>query len=165
MQWVEHGALLGQKRSAEGPGLAQVGDILVVEAAGEDDDGRLDFGDWGVGGRELVVEVAHLGDAPEQVDRRGAGLGQGVADEIDFFAEVGQIRGGGAVDAEGNAHGGRDTDGHGPADDHVLDDAGDLAVVGGEDVGLLKGELGLVEEINAFREPFEGRDHVAPVYQ
>jgi hypothetical protein len=34
-----------------------------------------------------------------------------------------------------------------------------LFVVGGEDVGLLEGELGLIEEVNAFREPFEGRNH------
>ena len=53
-----------------------------------------------------------------------------------------------------------DADGRGSADDHVADDGGDLLVVGGEDVGLLEGELGLVEEVNACGEPFEGGNHV-----
>ena len=70
----------------------------------------------------------------------------------------------GVLDAEGDAHGCGDADGHGAADDHVADDGGDLLVVGGEDVGLFVGELGLIEEVDAFREPFEGGDHVPLVY-
>ena len=37
---------------------------------------------------------------------------------------------------------------------------GDLLVVGREDVGLFEGKLGLIEEVNAGGEPFEGRNHV-----
>ena len=74
---------------------------------------------------------------------------------------AGDVGGGGALDAEGDAHGGGDADGHGAADDHVADDGGDLLVVGGEDVGLFEGELGLVEEVDAGREPFEGGNHVS----
>src|SRR5580698_8976520 len=48
----------------------------------------------------------------------------------------------------------------GAADDHVANDGSDLLIVGGEDVGLLEGELGLVEKINAGRKPFEGGNHV-----
>ncbi len=66
------------------------------------------------------------------------------------------VGGGAAVDADGHAHGGGDADGGGAADDHVADDGGDLLVVGGEDVGLLEGELGLVEEVNAVRGAIRG---------
>ena len=83
-----------------------------------------------------------------------------VADVGDFGGERGEGGGGAAVDAEGYAHGGGDADGHGAADDHVADDGGDLFVVGGEDVGLFVGELGLIEEVDAFRKPFEGGNHV-----
>ena len=82
------------------------------------------------------------------------------ADDGDFFGQGGKGGGGAAVDADGDAHGGGDADGGGAADDHVADDGGDLLVVGGENVGLFEGELGLVEEVNAGREPFEGRNHV-----
>ncbi len=127
--------------------------------AGESYYGGFDFGDGGVGGGEGVVEVANLRDAPEEIDGGGAGGGQGGADGFDFGGEGGDGGGLAAVDAEGYAHGGGYADGHGSADDHGLDDGGDLFVVGGEDVGLLKGELGLVEEIDAFGKPFEGGDH------
>ena len=46
-----------------------------------------------------------------------------------------------------------------------LDDGGDLLVVGGEDVGFFVRELGLIEEVDAFGEPFEGGNHVALVYR
>ena len=90
----------------------------------------------------------------------GRVLGEGRQMTSTSAVSVGEVGGGGAVDAEGDAHGGGDADGHGSADDHVADDGGDLLVVGGEDVGLFEGELGLVEEVDAFREPFEGRNHV-----
>ncbi len=83
-----------------------------------------------------------------------------IADDGDFGVEVGDGGGFGAVDAERDAHGSGDADGHGSADDHVANDSGDLLVVGREDVGLFEGKLGLVEEVDAFRKPFEGRDHV-----
>ena len=108
----------------------------------------------------VVVEVADLVDAPEEVDGGGAGLGEGLGDDGDFGGEGREGGRGAAVDADGHAHGGGDADGGGSADDHVADDGGDLLVVGCEDVGLFEGELGLVEEVNAGREPFEGGNHV-----
>ena len=118
----------------------------------------------GIGGvlrGEVVVEAADLVDAPEEVDGGGARLGEGLRDDGDFFGERCDGGGGAAVDADGHAHGGGDADGGCAADDHVADDGGDLLVVGGEDVGLFEGELGLVEEINAGGEPFEGGNHVS----
>src|ERR1039458_6104624 len=161
----EHGALLGEKSGTECAELAQVGDVLVVEAAGEGNDLLLDLRDGGVAGGELGVEVADLVDAPEDIDGGGAGFGEGAADIVDFGGEGGEVRRGTAVDAKGDAHGGGDANSHGATDDHVLDNAGDLLVVGGKDVGLLERELGLVEEIDAFREPFEGGNHAAPFYR
>jgi hypothetical protein len=150
----EDGALLRKQSGAEGSKLAEVGDVLVVELAGEGDDGQLDLGDGRVPGCAGGVEVADLRDTPEEVDGGGAGCGEGLADGVDFFVEFGYRLGFAAIDAEGYAHSGRDADGHGAADDHVLDDGGDLGVVSGEDVSLLKGELGLVEEVDAFGKPF-----------
>ena len=156
----EDGALPGKEVSAVGAEGLALGDVFVVEAVGEGDDGGLDCGDGGVGGGELSVEVADLGDAPEEVDGGGAGFGEGLADGLDFGGERGQGGGRAAVDADGDAHGGGDTDGRGSADDHVADDGGDLLVVGGENVGLFEGKLGLIEEVDAGGRPFEGRNHV-----
>src|SRR5271170_926595 len=153
-------AFFGEERSAVGAHLLAGGDIFVVHATGLGDDGGLDFGDGGVFGDEFNVETADLFDAPEEVDGGGAGLGEGLRDEGDLFGEGREGGRGTAVDADGHAHGGRDADRWGSPDDHVADDGGDLLVVGGEDVGLLEGELGLIEEVNAGREPFEGRNHV-----
>jgi len=136
------------------------GDVLVVHAAGFGDYCGFNFGDGAVFGSKLVVEVADLVDAPEEIDGGGASLGKGLGDDGDLGGEGRDGGRGAAVDADSHAHGGRDADGGGSADDHVADDGGDLLVVGGEDVGLLEGELGLIEEVNAGREPFEGRDHV-----
>jgi hypothetical protein len=83
-----------------------------------------------------------------------------VADLGDFFCQCLDIGSGAALDAEGDAHGSGDADGHGSTGNHVADDGGDLLVVGGEDVGFFVRELGLIEEGDAFREPFEGRNHV-----
>ena len=136
------------------------GDVLVVHAAGLGDDGGFDLRDGGVFCGEFVVEIADLVDAPEEVDGGGAGLGEGLRDDGDLFGEGRKRGGGAAVDTDGHAHGGRDADGGCSADDHVADDGGDLLVVGREDVGLFEGELGLVEEVNAGREPFEGGNHL-----
>jgi hypothetical protein len=136
------------------------GDVFVVHAAGFGDDGGFDFGERGVFGGEIVVEAADFLDAPEEIDCGGTCVGEGVADDGDLFCEGVQIFGGAAVDADGYAHGRGDADGGSAADDHVADDGGDLLVVGREDVGLLEGEPGLVEEVNAGREPFEGGNHV-----
>ncbi len=83
------------------------------------------------------------------------------ADDGDLVVEGGDVGGLRLADAEGDAHGGGDSDGGRAADDHVADDGGDLLVVGGEDVGLLEGKLGLIEEVNAVGEPFEGGNHVS----
>ena len=143
-----------------GAHLLAGGDVFVVHAAGLGDDGGFDLGDGGVFGDELNVETADLFDAPEEVDGGRAGLGESLCDEGNLFGEGGEGGRGATVDADGHAHGGRDADGRGSADDHVADDGGDLLVVCGEDVGLLEGELGLVEEVNAGRKPFEGGNHV-----
>ncbi len=156
----EDGAFLREERCAVGAHLFAGGDVFVVHAAGFGYYGGFDFGDGGVFCGEGVVEVADLVDAPEEIDGGGAGLGEGLGDDGDFVGEGGQGGCGAAVDADGHAHGGGDADGGGSADDHVADDGGDLLVVGCEDVGLFEGELGLVEEVNAGGEPFEGRNHV-----
>ena len=140
----EDGALFGEEGCAVGSHLLAGGDVFVVHAAGLGDDGGLDLGDGSVVLGEVVVEVADFVDAPEEVDCGGAGFGEGLGDDGDFGGEVREIGGGAAVDADGYAHGGRDADGGGSADDHVADDGGDLLVVRGEDVGLLEGELGLI---------------------
>ena len=156
----EDGAFLGQKLRAERAELAEVGDVFVVQGFGERDDVGLDLRNGSVLRGEAVVELTYLGDAPEEVDGGGAGLRERVADDGDFGGEVGEGFGGGAVDAERNAHRRGDADGHGAAYDHVLDHRGYLLVVGGEDVGFFVWELGLVEEADAFGRPFEGGDHV-----
>ena len=127
------------------------------------DDGLLDYGDGGVAGDEGVVEIADASDAPEEIDCGGAGGGEVVADFCDLGVERGDVGGGGTVDADGDAHGAGDTDDHGAAGDHVADDGGDLLVIGGEDVGFFQRKPGLIEEVNAFREPFEGGNHVGLV--
>ena len=90
----------------------------------------------------------------------GRVLGEQVADHGDLGGQLGEGGGGAAIDADGDAHRAGDADGRRAAHDHVADDGRDLLVVGREDVGLLEGELGLVEKINAFGEPFESRNHV-----
>ena len=150
----EDGAFLGEEGCAVRSHLFAGGDVFVVHLAGFGDDGGLDFGDGGVFGGERVVEVADLVDAPEEVDGGGAGLGEGLGDDGDFCVERWDGGCGAAVDADGHAHGGGDSDGGSAADDHVADDGGDLLVVGREDVGLFERELGLVEEVYAFGEPF-----------
>ena len=82
-----------------------------------------------------------------------------IADGGDFSVKRGEGGRGAVLDAEGDAHGSGDADGHGATNDHVADDGGDFLVGSGEDVGFFKGEAGLIEERNAFRKPFEGRDH------
>ena len=52
--------------------------------------------------------------------------------------------------AEGDAVGRGDADGRRAADDHGDDDVGHLFVGGGEDVALLEGELGLIDETDAY---------------
>jgi len=135
----EHGAFERKERCAVRAHLLAGSDVFVVHAAGLGDDGRFDFGNGSVFGGELVVEVADLVDAPEEVDGGGTGLGEGLRDDGDFGGEGREGGRGAAVDADGDAHGGRDADGGGSADDHVADDGGDLLIVGGEDVGLLEG--------------------------
>ena len=142
-----------------GAHLLAGGDVLVVHAAGFGDDGGFDLGDRSFLCGEVVVEIADLVDAPEEIDGGGAGFGERLGDDGDFCGEGREGGRGAAVDADGHAHGGRDADGGSAADDHVADDGGDLLVVGGEDVGLFEGELGLVEEVNAGWEPFEGGNH------
>ena len=80
----EHGAFGGHELGAEGTELAAVGDVLVVEPLGESDDCDFDLGDRGVGFGELVVNVADLADAPEEVDRGGTRGGEVVADRGDL---------------------------------------------------------------------------------
>jgi hypothetical protein len=157
----EDGAFEWEERCAVSAHLFAGGDVLVVHAAGLGDDCGFDLGDGGVLCGELVVEGADLVDAPEEIDGGGPGFGEGLGDDSDFGGEGWEGGRGAAVDADGDAHGGRDADGGGSADDHVADDGGDLFVVGGENVGLLEGELGLIEEVNAGREPFEGGNHVS----
>jgi hypothetical protein len=156
----EDGAFFREERSAVCAHLLAGCDVVVVHATGLGNDCGFDLGDGSVFCGELVVEAADLVDAPEEINGGGAGLGEGLCDDGDFGSEALEIGGRAAIDADGDAHGGGDADGGGSADDHVADDGGDLLVVGGEDVGLLERELGLIEEINAGREPFEGRDHV-----
>ena len=60
------------------------GDVLVVHAAGFGDDGGFDLGDGVLFGGELVVEIADLVDAPEEIDGGGAGLGEGLRDDGDL---------------------------------------------------------------------------------
>ena len=150
----EDGAFLREEFGSEAAEFLAVGDVFVVHLAGAGGDGFFDLGNGGVLGGEGVVKLADLADAPEEVNGGGAGGGEVVADDGDFGGERRQGGGGAAVYAEGDAHGPGDADGHGSADDHVADDGGDFFVVFGKDVGLFEGELGLVEEVNAGREPF-----------
>ena len=156
----EDGAFFGKEGCAVGAHLLAGGDVFVVHAPGLGDDGGFDIGNGGIFCDELHVETADLFDAPEEVDGGGAGFGEGLCDDCDLFGEGREGGRGAAVDADGHAHGGRDADGWGAADDHIANDGSDLLVIGGEDVGLLEGELGLVEEVNAGREPFECGNHV-----
>jgi hypothetical protein len=156
----EDSAFFGKQRCAVGAHLLAGSDVFVVHATGLGDDCGFNLGDGGVFCSELVVETADLFDAPEEIDGGGAGFGEGLGDDSDFFGEGREGGRGAAIDSDSHAHGGRDADGRCAADDHIADDGGNLLVVGGEDVGLLEGEFGLVEEVNAGREPFEGRDHV-----
>ncbi len=84
----------------------------------------------------------------------GTGFGQGLGDDGDFCVQRREGGRGAALDAYGHAHSGGDADGGSAADDHIADDGGDLLVVGRENVSLFERELGLVEEVYAFREPF-----------
>jgi len=156
----QDGTFTGEQGSAVRSHLFAGGDVFVVHATCLCDDRGFDLGDRGVFGGECVVEVADLVDAPEEIDGSGPGLREGFGDDRDLFGEGGDGGCGAAVDADGDAHGSGYTYGWSAADDHVADDGGDLLVVGGEDVGFFERKLGLVEEVYAFREPFEGRDHV-----
>jgi len=82
-----------------------------------------------------------------------------VADHGDFSSQFRQCLGRGPLNAQSHAHRAGDADGHCAAYDHVADDSGHLFVVGGENVRLFEGELGLIEEVDAFGRPFEGRNH------
>jgi len=150
----EDGAFLRKEGCSVGSHGLAGGDVFVVHAAGLGYDCCFDLRDGRVLCGQVVVDAADLVDGPEEVDCGGAGFGEGFADDFDFGVEGRDGGGGAAVDADGYAHGATDADGGGSADDHVADDGGDLLVVGGEDVGLLEGKLGLVEEVNASGEPF-----------
>ena len=54
----EDGTLLWQELCAEGPELAQVGDVFIVEALGEGYYGCFNLGNWSVRGSEGVVELS-----------------------------------------------------------------------------------------------------------
>ncbi len=115
-------------------------------------------------GREKAFEEAlDAVDGPEEIDccrtsPREAGA--------DLFELRRKLAGGGGVAAqcaEGNSVGCGNTDGRSAADDHGDDDVGNLFVVSGEDVALLERELGLIDELYAFRGPGEGGNHAIPV--
>ena len=95
-------------------------------------------------GGEVLVQVAALDAAPDEVDCGGAGRGEGLGDDGDLGGEFWQRGRGAAVDADGHAHGCGDADGGGSTDDHVADNCGYLLVVGCEYVGLFGREFGLV---------------------
>jgi len=129
-------------------GLAD-SDVFVFDAAGLGDQGG-DYLGAGLAG-EGGVEPAHALDAPEQVNGRWAGGGQGGADEIEFvFAPL---------DADGDAHGGGDADGGGAADDHRLNRVGHLGVAAAGDKDRFARQAGLVDHDHPFRCPFNCFDH------
>jgi hypothetical protein len=66
--------------------------------------------------------------------------------------------------SEGDAVSCGDSDGWSASDDHGDDYIGYLLVGSGEDVVLLEGELGLIDETDAFRGPSERGNHAYPVY-
>ena len=136
----EDGALLRKQFGPDAAEFAAVGNVFVVHLAGERDDAGLDLRYRGVGRGEGVVEVPDAADAPEEVDGSGAGGGEMLADDGDFFVEGGDGRGVAAENAERDAHGSGDADGHGSADDHVANDGGDLLVIRGKERKSLRGE-------------------------
>ncbi len=106
-----------------------------------------------------MISLAHALDAPEKIDGGRAGGGEGLGDDLEVGVERGDGGGGAFLDAEGDAHGGRDSDGRCSADDHGGDDVGYFVVGGGENVDFFEREAGLVEKADAFRRPFESGNH------
>ncbi len=156
----EHAGLLRQQLRAESAKRAAGGDVLVVHALGFGDEALLDAGDGGTRcGGKLGSVATHALDGPEEIDRGGAGGGEHLADDTHLCKERGQRGCRAVARAEGDAHGGGDTDGRRAAHDHGGDDVGDILIGLREHVRLFEGETCLVEEPNAFRGPFECGDH------
>ena len=114
--------------------------------------------------REQVREEAlHAVNGPEEIDGGGARCGQAGADALELGGEQLRREGGGSLDAKGDAVSGGDADGGRAADDHGDDNLGHLFIGGGQDVALLEGEPGLIDEADAFRGPGERGNHASPV--
>ena len=88
----QDGALLRQQVCAVRAERFALGDVLVVQPLGEFDDRRLDLGDRRVLRGELVEQIPHLPDPPEEVDGGRPSLRQRGADDLDFGGELGQRR-------------------------------------------------------------------------
>ena len=134
-------------------------DVFVIQPVRESDDSDLDLRDRGILRGELVEEIPHLPDAPEEINRSGPRCRQRGADDLDFSAELLQRR------RELRSMPiatpiAPETPIAGAAHDHVADDGSYLLVVGGENVGLFERKLGLIKEVDAGGRPFERRNHV-----
>ena len=156
----KHGAFFRKQVRTVGAERFALRDVFVIQPVRESDDSDLDLRDRGILRGELVEEIPHLPDAPEEINRSGPRCRQRGADDLDFSAELLQRRRRAALDADSDAHCTRDADSRRPAHDHVADDGSYLLVVGGENVGLFERKLGLIKEVDAGGRPFERRNHV-----
>lgn len=91
----------------------------------------------------------HPVDGPEKVDCRGACGGEESANLVELGRELFGCEGGCAFGTQGYSHRSRDADGRCTTNDHGHNDVSHLLVVGGEDVGLFEGKLGLVYKPDA----------------
>jgi len=135
------------------------GDVFVVHGKSVGEQGFLDFREACSVGLQLGEERLHAVDGPEEIHRCRSRSGEDGADVRELGGELLGGCGVGLLRSEGDAEGGGDADGRRAADDHGYDHVGHLAVAGGENVGFFQWELGLVDKPDAFRGPFEGKNH------
>src|SRR6266404_2092700 len=109
---------------------------------------------------EIGETRLHALERPKQVDRGRTSLGDHVADLRKFRTQFfhGFCRR--MQNAQGHAHGGRDSDRRGAANDHFPDRAGDFAVVGVGVADFLAGEAALIEHDYAAIGPFDWLGYV-----
>ena len=137
--------------------------VFLVHRVGLVEDFFLNLAEHGAGGQQAGKESLHAVDGPEKIDRGGTGSRQPGANLVELGGKLPRRGGFGAQCAQGDAVGGRDADGRRATHHHGDDDLGNLFIGGGENVALLQGEPGLIDETDTFRGPGKCGDHGIPV--
>jgi len=159
----QHAAFIGQqRRTVRAHGLACL-NVFFVHGVRLGQDLFFHFGHACARRLQLTEKALHAVDGPEKIYRRGPRSRQARANLIELrlkLCRCGCVTGlhpeRDAV-GRGDSNGGRTTHHH--SDNHVSH----LLVSCGENVALLKRELGLIDKANAFFGPGKGGNHATPV--